>query len=93
MIYSLHYQGIYHTGNAAIRQIAKYCEEVFNVNLGNFQQMHLELRSRKMNSTKLLDALRETLIKKMEEQDEKQETMYSKESVYSVNLFSISCCF
>ncbi len=71
LIYSLHYQGVFDNGNADIRLIAKYFENAFNVNLGNFYQTFLELRNRKMNPTKFLDTLRETLIKKMEEQDEK----------------------
>ena len=69
LIYSLHYQGVFDNGNADIRLIAKYFEDVFNINLGNFYQTYLELRSRKMNQTKFLDTLRETLIRKMDEQD------------------------
>lgn len=69
LIYSLHYQGVFDNGNADIRLIAKYFEDAFNVDLGNFYQTYLELRSRKMNQTKFLDTLRETLIKKMDEQD------------------------
>lgn len=71
LIYSLHYQGVFENGNADIRLIAKYFEEAFNVNLGNYYQTYLELRNRKMNPTKFLDTLRETLIKKMERMDEK----------------------
>ncbi|WP_313380492.1 RteC domain-containing protein [Proteiniphilum saccharofermentans] len=71
LIYALHYQGVFDNGNADIRLIAKYFENVFNVNLGNYYQTYLELRNRKMNPTKFLDALREGLIRKMNEQDEK----------------------
>src|SRR5690606_19655172 len=71
LIYSLHYQGVFDNGNADIRLIAKYFENAFNVNLGNFYQTYLELRNRKMNPAKFLDTLRETLLKKMDEQDEK----------------------
>lgn len=70
LIYSLHYQGVFDNGNADIRIIAKYFENAFEINLGNFYQTYLELRSRKMNPTKFLDMLRETLIKKMDEQFE-----------------------
>ena len=69
LIYSLHYQGVFDNGNADIRLIAKYFEDVFNINLGNFYQTFLELRNRKMNTTKFLNTLRETLMKKMDEQD------------------------
>lgn len=39
--------------------------------LGNFYQTYLELRNRKMNRTKFLDTLREELIRRMDERDEK----------------------
>ena len=71
LIYALHYQGVFDNGNSDIRLIAKYFENAFNIDLGNFYQTYLELRNRKMNRTKFLDALREGLIKKMDEQDEK----------------------
>ena len=71
LIYPLHYKRVFDNGNADIRLIAKYFEDAFNVNLGNFHQTHLNLRNRKMNQTKFLDTLRETLIKKMNEHDGK----------------------
>ena len=71
LIYSLHYQGVFDNGNADIRLIAKYFESAFNINLGNFYQTYLELRNRKMNPTKFLDTLREELIRRMDERDEK----------------------
>jgi hypothetical protein len=69
LIYALHYQDVF--GNSDIRLIAKYFESTFNIDLGNFYQTYLELRTRKMNRTKFLDALRDGLMKKMDEQDEK----------------------
>jgi len=71
LIYALYQQGVFDNGNSDIREIAKYFESIFNTELGNFYQTFLELRMRKMNRTKFLDALREGLIKKMDEQDEK----------------------
>jgi hypothetical protein len=71
LIYSLHYQGVFDNGNNDIRIVAQYFECAFDIDLGNFYQTYLELRNRKMNRTKFLDALRDILIKKMDEQDEK----------------------
>lgn len=71
LIYALYSQGVFNNGASDIREIAKYFESVFNTDLGNFYQTFLELRSRKMNRTKFLDALRDGLVKKMDEQDEK----------------------
>lgn len=71
LIYALHYQSVFDNGNTDIRLTAKYFENTFNVDLGNFYQTYLELRTRKVNRTKFLDRLREELIRKMDEQDEK----------------------
>lgn len=71
LIYALHYQGVFDNGNNDIREVAQYFESAFDIDLGNFYQTYLELRNRKMNRTKFLDALREELIRRMDEQDEK----------------------
>ncbi|MEJ5053670.1 RteC domain-containing protein [Sphingobacterium sp. MYb382] len=71
LIYALHYQGALDNGKNDIRKIAKYSERVFGIDLGNFYQTYLELRNRKINRTKFLDALREELLRRMGEQDEK----------------------
>ena len=71
LIYALHYQGVFDNGNNDIRLIAEYFEQIFNIDLGNFYHTYLEIRTRKVNRTKFLDVLRDALIKKMDEQDEK----------------------
>ncbi|MGB7526993.1 MULTISPECIES: RteC domain-containing protein [Bacteroidota] len=71
LIYALHYQRVFDNGNNDIREIARYFESAFGIDLGNFYQTYLELRNRKMNRTKFLDALREELLRKMDGQDEK----------------------
>jgi hypothetical protein len=69
LIYALHSQGIFNNANADIKPIVKVFESTFNVDLGDFYHTFLELKSRKMNRTKFLDSLKESLIKKMDEQD------------------------
>ncbi|WP_104382633.1 RteC domain-containing protein [Sphingobacterium sp. HMA12] len=71
LIYALHYQNVFDNGNNDIREVAQYFESAFEIDLGNFYQTYLELRNRKMNRTKFLDALRDELIRRMDEQDEK----------------------
>ena len=68
LIYALHSQGIFNNANADIKPIVKVFESTFNVDLGDFYHTFLELKSRKMNRTKFLDSLKESLIKKMDEQ-------------------------
>ncbi|WP_407503192.1 RteC domain-containing protein [Elizabethkingia miricola] len=71
LIYALHAQRVFDNGNTDIKVIAKTFERTFNVDLGDFYHTYLELKNRKVNRTKFLDSLREGLIKKMDEQDEK----------------------
>ena len=71
LIYALHYQGVFDNGNTDIRLIAKYFEEIFKIDLGNFYHTYLELKNRKVNRTKFLDSLRDGLTRKMDEQDER----------------------
>ena len=69
LIYALHSQGIFNNGNVDIKPIVTVFERTFNVDLGDFYHTFLELKSRKINRTKFLDELKESLIKKMDEQD------------------------
>ncbi len=69
LIYALHSQGAF--GNADIIAIAKTFENTFNISLGDFYHTFMELKSRKINRTKFLDSLRDALIRKMDEEDEK----------------------
>ena len=71
LIYALHSQAVFDNGNTDIKLIAKSFENLFNIDLGDFYHTYLELRNRKTNRTKFLDALRDSLIKKMDDQEEK----------------------
>ena len=70
LIYALYSQGVFDNGNADIKVIAKTFERTFNLDLGDFYHTFMELKSRKINSPKFLDSLRDALIRKMDEQDE-----------------------
>ena len=67
----MHSQAVFDNGNTDIKLIAKSFENLFHIDLGDFYHTYLELRNRKTNRTKLLDALRDSLIKKMDDQEEK----------------------
>lgn len=71
LIYALHSQGVFDNGNADIKVIAKTFELAFNISLGDFYHTYMELKSRKINRTRFLDGLRDTLIRRMEEEDER----------------------
>ena len=70
LIYALYSQGVFDNGNADIKVIAKTFERTFNLDLGDFYHTFMELKSRKINRTKFLDNLKESLLKKMDEEDE-----------------------
>jgi hypothetical protein len=67
----LYAQGALDNGNADIKVIAKTFENTFNIDLADFYHTFMELKSRKINQTKFLDNLRDALIRKIDEQDEK----------------------
>ncbi|MEO8759370.1 MAG: RteC domain-containing protein [Bacteroidia bacterium] len=70
LIYGLHAQGTFGY-QADIKEIAAYFENVFNIDLGDYYRTYLELRTRKTIRTKFLDTVRENLLKRMDEQEER----------------------
>ena len=70
LIYALHSSGAVNSGTADIKEMAAVCEQIFNIDLGNYYHTFIEIRARKSNNTKFLDKLKESLIKRYEESDE-----------------------
>lgn len=71
LIYALHAQDVFENGNADIKLIAKSFESFCNIDLVDFYRTYLELKNRKLNRTKFLNTMHESLLKKMDEQDER----------------------
>ncbi|WP_449325341.1 RteC domain-containing protein [Sphingobacterium pedocola] len=71
LIYALYAQGVFGNGKADIKLIVKSFESFCNIDLGDFYRTYLELKNRKLNRTKFLDTMHESLLKKMDEQDER----------------------
>ena len=69
LIYALHSSGVINSGTADIKEVALICEQMFNVSLGDYYRTFLEIRSRKINQTKFIDKLKESLVDKMLESD------------------------
>ena len=67
LIYALHARGVF--GSTDLKVIAKTFESTFNIVLGDFYHTFMELKFRKKNRTKFLDSLKESVIRKMDEQD------------------------
>jgi hypothetical protein len=70
LIYALHSSGAINSGAADINELASVAERIFNVELGDYYRTFLEIRSRKINRTKYIDNLKESLIKRMQDSDE-----------------------
>ena len=72
LMYALHAEGVLNNGNLSLNEIAKNIESAFNLDIGQFNRIYLEIRSRKtMEKTNFLNSLKDNLIKRMDEADEK----------------------
>lgn len=70
LIYALDSSGAINSGTADIKEMAAVCEQIFNIDLGNYYHTFVEIRARKYNKTKFIDKLKESLIKRFKESDE-----------------------
>ncbi|NCP60020.1 MAG: tetracycline regulation of excision, RteC [Flavobacteriales bacterium] len=70
LIYAIHSSGAINSGTADIKEMAMACEHIFNIDLGNYYHTFVEIRSRKSNSTKFIDKLKESLLQRIDESDE-----------------------
>lgn len=70
LIYALHAEGIFNNGESELKEVTKFFEWAFDVDLGQFNRTFLEIRARKSERTKFLNSLREKLILRMDDADE-----------------------
>ena len=70
LIYALHAEGVFNNGTTDLKETAKFFEETFDIDLGQFHRTFFEIRARKSERTKFLNSLRDTLVKRMDEVDE-----------------------
>lgn len=70
LIYSLQTSNTFGS-NTDIKEIASYFESVFNIDLGDYYRIYMELRIRKSGRTKFIDNLKEKLVNRMDEEDNK----------------------
>jgi hypothetical protein len=71
LIYALHSGGVCNHGNADIKFIAHEFEQLFQFELTNFYHVFNEIRLRKKGRTQMLDSLKESITRKMDELDER----------------------
>lgn len=70
IMYAFHTKGVFNNGAAELKEIASYFEEIFHIDLGQYRRTFLEIRDRKSDKTKFINALEKELLKRMEETDE-----------------------
>jgi len=70
LIYALHAVGSINNGAAEIKELASTLQAAFNIELGDYYRTFIEIRARKINNTKFLDRLKQTLQNKMYQADE-----------------------
>ncbi|WEK21352.1 MAG: RteC domain-containing protein [Candidatus Pedobacter colombiensis] len=69
LAYALHSRGSINSGRCQVQQIISILEIAFKVKTGNFYRTFQSMRLRKKNRTAYLDAVRESLIKRMDDPD------------------------
>jgi hypothetical protein len=70
LIYALHAEGVFNNGNTELKELVKSFESAFGIELGQFNRVFLEIRARKSERTKFLNALKDKLILRMDYADE-----------------------
>lgn len=69
LVYALHYSGMINGGLAGIKDLADMFQTVFNIDLKEYYRAWLVIRQRKKERTTLLDHMKTTLLRKMDEAD------------------------
>ena len=70
LIYALHSSGEFNNGATDLKDVVEYFENVFNIDLGQYRRVFLEIRARKSDRTKFLNSLKVVLLKRIENTDE-----------------------
>lgn len=70
LVYALHAEGVFNNGHTELKEVMNFFEDIFGVDLGQFNRVFLEIRARKSERTKFLNTLKEKLIWRMDDADE-----------------------
>ncbi|MFD0932531.1 RteC domain-containing protein [Psychroflexus salinarum] len=70
LIYALQASGAIKDGRAGIKQMAAVCEQIFDIDLGNYYKTYVEIRARKYNRTGFMTLLKSSLEQRMNKDDE-----------------------
>lgn len=71
LLYALDSLGSINKGNIDIKELAGFFGSVLNIDLGDVYRVYSEIKLRKKDRTKFLDNLKEALIQRMDESDQR----------------------
>ena len=71
LIYAIHSTGAVNRGVTDIKLLSDVFEQIFHIDLGDRYRAFIEIRARKKERTKFIDYLKESLIHRMDESDQK----------------------
>jgi len=69
LIYALHSEGVFNHGTSDLKDLIRYFEKVFDIDLPQFHRTFFEITSRKTERTKFLNVLTEKLVRRMDDLD------------------------
>nr|WP_260402242.1 RteC domain-containing protein [Flavobacterium notoginsengisoli] len=72
LIYALHANGSFDNKKIDLKTIVNETENIFGLSLGDFYHTFIEIKHRKINKTKFLDEIRESLLKKIESEEDRK---------------------
>lgn len=70
LLYALQAAGVFNQGTADIKQTARFFEQIFQVDLGNYYRNFQDIRIRKSGRTHFLDLLRDILVQRLDLADD-----------------------
>ncbi len=69
LLYALQEYGVFNNTKLEVKKLADYFEKIFQTDLRNVYKSYEDIRLRKKNRTPFLDALKSSLLRRMDEDD------------------------
>ena len=69
LIYALYYSRMINNENVGIKDLIKFFENGLHIELNDYYHTFLDIKSRKINRTRFLDKLKQSLLEKMDSSD------------------------
>jgi hypothetical protein len=68
LLYAIQASGVLNNGKTTLKELITYCENTFQISLGQYSKTYLEIRSRKsIDKTQFLNLLKTNLLKKIDQ--------------------------